>query len=115
MAPYLKDPVDTVKYNHFHEYDDNIDELFEIREITPPPPTPEPSDPAAIAKNVTPVGKLQNVFKRMIGTRLTKRTAFPRAKSNSCEWGHGRRATLPRMNREQREANIKALRDEMFG
>src|SRR5579859_612387 len=115
MAPFLPERVDkdSTRFNYFHEYDDDNEELFEVREITPPPsPTPEQIIPATPTSRV---GKIRNVLNR-VGSRRKARGGTVRSQGKKeGEWGGGRHATLPRIKKEVREAQLKDLRDQMFG
>jgi hypothetical protein len=115
MAPYPHEPTEVIKYNHFHEYDDNNEELFEIREITPPPsPDALKSEIYIAPPSSTRVAKLRDVFRRVTGKKRVRQTA-ERIVQNRTDSNGSRFATLPRMNGERREADLKELRDEMFG
>lgn len=109
MIPYLPEELDGAKYNHFHEYDEDNQELFEIREITPPP-TSELADPETIViPPSTRVARFRNVFKLLSGKKIAKKDC------GKLEGLQGKHATLPRMNKEKRNAHLKDLHDEIYG
>jgi hypothetical protein len=115
MAPYLPPTPETasIKYNHFHEYDDNNEEPFEIRELTPPPPSPSLTNGGA-DPNLSPtrVTKVKNAIKRVAG----KQTLMPRGLQSP-------KRTYVRYVPEggcaefskSWEAHVQDLKDEMFG
>lgn len=114
MAPFLPEGLDSVKYNHFHEYDEDNDELFEIREITP---TPDPSTEFELNNNRQPlnrVGKFRNVLRFVVGRKSGKQIEKQLEETSNYLSG-GRHATFPRMNKSERDARVRDLRDEVFG
>ena len=114
MASDLSQHGRPVKLNHFHEYDNNIEELFEIREITPPP-SPEPVE--EISETIPPttrVGKLRNAFKRVTGKKKEKQPVESPPATVTIQ-GTGWTRTIPRMKKSVREAEMKDGYDEAFG
>ena len=99
MTPYFSEQFNGVKYNHFHEWEEDNDELFEIIPLPPTPnisdsettPTPPPS---------TRVAKFRNVIKLVTGKKLAKKTGG-KSEETHCDWSRNKHATLPRMNREE--------------
>jgi hypothetical protein len=103
-----------VKVNHFHEYNNNNMELFEIREITPPP-SPEPLDKSSeLLPPSTRVGKLRNALKRVTGKKKVKQQAEILPATITIQ-GTGWQRTIPRMKKAEREAQMKDGHDEVFG
>jgi hypothetical protein len=103
-----------VKLNHFHEYDTNDMELFEIREITPPP-SPEPvAESSELLPPTTRVGKLRNALKRVTGKKKGKQPAEVLPATVTIQ-GTGWQRTVPRMKKAEREAQMKDGHDEAFG
>lgn len=103
-----------VKLNHFHEYDNNIEELFEIREITPPP-SPEPiEETSELFLPTTRVRKLRNALKRVTGKKKEKQPAEVLPATITIQ-GTGWTRTIPRMKKAVREAEMKDGYNEVFG
>src|SRR5277367_5463801 len=103
-----------VKVNHFHEYNNNNMELFEIREITPPP-SPEPLNKSSeLLPPSTRVGKLRNALKRVTGKKKVKQQAEVLPATITIQ-GTGWQRTIPRMKKAEREAQMKDGHDEVFG
>jgi hypothetical protein len=97
-------PHGSVKYNHFHEYDSDNEELFEIREMTI---TPEPIATVPIpAPTQTRVSKL----KHAIGMSLLRKKSQRKTGDEVPAKG----TTLPRPSKERNEC-VERLADQMFG
>jgi len=112
MAPIFLEQRRTAKhakYNHFHEYDDNNEELFECREFTPTPPLPSESKNRQLHHRTTTVDRLKSAFNWVSGKRSPLRNETPQPTNPS------RAATFPRIPRDDWEAHQKLMRDEMFG
>lgn len=101
-----------LKYNHFHEYDNNICELFEVRDLTPSPRRPASSDSQTPDRRLRGMAKFRNLMKRITGKRARNITS---ADPVTVEWSKCRPATLPRMSKEAWDAHLKELREELFG
>jgi hypothetical protein len=97
-------------YNNFFEYDDNIEELFEVREITPPPsPTSEIPN---ITLPRTRIAKIRQVLRRVTSKKKIKLEPKPEQPTD----GGGRRhATLPRMTQAERDAHSAQIKAEIYG
>ena len=99
------------KLDHFHEYDLNTEELFEVREILSlPKPASREQDTAA---PLTRVGKLKNVFNKVTRKKSIKSQSIQSPQKQSTQ-PISRHATFPRMKTE-REKHIQDLHDETFG
>jgi hypothetical protein len=110
MTPYFSEQFDGVKYNHFHEWEEDNDELFQI---IPLPPTHDPTA-TPLPPPSTRASKFRNVIKLVTGKKLAKK-ARDKSEETQNDWSSNKHATLPRMNREERDARIRYLRDEVFG
>jgi hypothetical protein len=111
MAPFFMEQRRTakqIKYNHFHEYDDNNEDLFEVREFTPTPPLTSESKNPQLHHRTTTVARLKSAFNWVSGKKATVRGESP-------ENNASRSATFPRIAREEWEAHQNMMRDEMFG
>ena len=101
-----------VKYNHFHEYDENNEELFEIREITPPLSASLPDFIPTNDRPMTRVAKIAKVFRNV----SFKGKSNPKLKAKRpAEYGGSRHATFPRIAKEAREVTLTKLRREIIG
>jgi hypothetical protein len=98
------------KIDHFHEYDLNTDELFEVREIFT---LPTPSHIPITVTPMTRMGKLKSALSKVTRKKSLKASSLqvlPHLNSA----GISRHATFPRMTTE-RERHVQALHDEMYG
>lgn len=105
--------------NHFHEYTKDIEELFEVRELTPPLIPPKSEEPPASAAGPR-LGVIKKVLAKVKGRKNVKPLTPPPEEEEE-DWNKygelpgGRAGTFPRMNKVDREAELKDMRDEMFG
>ena len=113
MTPYFSEQFDGVKYNHFHEWEEDNDELFEILPLPPNPDTLD-SEINAPPPPSTRAAKFRNVIKLITRKKVAKRTG-DKSKEIQGDCSTNKHATLPRMNKEERDARIRYLRDEAFG
>ena len=103
--------------NHFFEYSQDVEELFEVREVTPPllprktkqPPAPRP-------------GPFKRAWQKVKKPkRVVPLTPPPEEEEEEEDWNKygelpgGRAGTFPRMKKHVREAELKDLRDQMMG
>ena len=106
--------------NHFFEYSQDVEELFEVREVTPPllprkakqPPRPPAPRPGPFKRAWQKVKKSK---------RVVPLTPPPEEEEEAEDWNKygelpgGRAGTFPRMKKHVREAELKDLRDQMMG
>ena len=105
----MSEQFDSVKYNNFHEWEEDNEELFEVREIIQLPPTPDVSDSETDEHQPSTRGtKFRNVLNLMTGKKSTKKGDRLRNEPN-------KHSTLPRIHKEERDIYIRHLRDEVFG
>ena len=103
--------------NHFHEYTEDIEDLFEVRELTPPLVPRKRDVPPAPPR----VGVFKKVLAKVKRRKNVKPLTPPPEEEEEEDWNKygelpgGRAGTFPRMNKAAREREIKDMRDEMFG
>lgn len=100
--------------NHFHEYTEDIEELFEVRELTPPLVPRKREQPPAPR-----VGVFKKVLAKVRRKKIIKPLTPPPEEEEE-DWNKygelpgGRAGTFPRMTKAEREAQLQDMRDEMY-
>ena len=104
--------------NHFFEYSQDVEELFEVREVTPPLlPRKAKQPPRLPAPRPGPFKRAWQKVKK--SKRVVPLTPPPEEEEE--DWNKygelpgGRTGTFPRMKKHVREAELKDLRDQMMG